>query len=181
MIIELNEKRPVIGEDVYIAPTAVIIGDVTIENGANIWFGAVIRGDTGKISIGSHASIQDNAVIHVNSQADTVVEAGVIIGHGAVLEGCHIEERALIGMNSTVLSKAHIGKGAIVAAGSVIKEKQKIPAYHLAAGVPGKVIKPLSATQKARLSHVSEAYVKLSELYASKAKIVPEVLKNIPE
>lgn len=175
MLIELDGKRPVIGQDVYIAPTAVIIGDVTIKDGANIWFGVVIRGDTGKISIGSRANIQDNTVIHVNSKTDTIVEAGVTIGHGAVIEGCHIEEGALIGMNATVLSGAQIGKGTFVAAGTVIKEKQKIPAYHLVAGVPGRVIKPISAALKARLAHVSDAYVTLSQSYASKAKIVPEV------
>ena len=178
MLIELSGKRPIIGKDVYIAPTAVIIGDVTIDDGANIWFGVVIRGDTGKIFIGSHASIQDNTVIHVNADADTIVEAGVTIGHGAVIEGCYIEEGALVGMNATVLSGARIGRGAFVAAGSVIKEKQKIPAHHLAAGVPAKMIKPISEDLKGRLAQVSETYVKLGKSYVNNSRIVPEVIQK---
>lgn len=175
MLIELNGKKPIIGQNVYIAPTAVVIGDVTIEDGANVWFGVVIRGDTGKISIGSRTSIQDNTVIHVNSQADTIIGANVTIGHGAVIEGCRLEEGALIGMNATVLSGAQIGKGAFVAAGSVIKENQEIPAHHLAAGVPGKVIKPISASLNSRLAQVPTTYVELSQLYASKARIIDDI------
>ena len=172
MIIELNGISPTIGQNVYIAPTAVIVGDVTIEDGANIWFGVVIRGDTGKIAIGAHASIQDNTVIHVNSEHDTIVEPGTTIGHGAVVEGCHIEKGVLVGMHATILSGARIGAGAFIAAGSLIKENQIIPAHHLAAGVPGRVVKPLSTALSNRLTHVSEAYLKLSRLYDSSAKIV---------
>lgn len=173
MLIEFNGKRPNISKDVYIAPTAVIIGDVTIKEKANIWFGAVIRGDTGKISIGSHTNIQDNTVIHVNRNADTIIDGFVTIGHGAVIEGCHICEGALIGINATVLSGALIGKEAFVAAGSVIKEKQEIPPNYLAAGVPGKAIKPISEALKARLAHATNEYVELSKLYGDHSRVVP--------
>ena len=99
MLIELDGVRPTIAPDVYIAPTAVIIGDVTIGAGSSIWFGAVIRGDTGPITIGRRVSVQDNAVIHVNRWDPTVLEDDVLIGHAAVLEGCHIGREALIGMS----------------------------------------------------------------------------------
>jgi len=172
MIIELDGKRPVIGQDVYIAPTAVIAGDVTIGEKANIWFGAVIRGDEGRVFIGPRTSVQDNAVIHVNAYADTIVEADVILAHGVVIEGCHIEAGALIGMNATVLSGAQIGQGAFVAAGSVIREGQEIPAHHLAAGVPCKVLKSIPESLKDRLTDAPKDYLKISRLYASGAKIV---------
>jgi carbonic anhydrase/acetyltransferase-like protein (isoleucine patch superfamily) len=110
MIIDLNGKRPVIGRGVYVAPTAVIAGDVTIGEKANIWFGAVIRADEGRISIGPRTSVQDNVVIHVNANFDTIVEADVTIGHGVVMEGCHIEAGALIGMNATRFDSAFTKK-----------------------------------------------------------------------
>lgn len=178
MIIKLNGKRPVIGQDVYIAPNAVIAGDVTIGDNANIWFGAVIRGDEGKVSIGPRTSVQDNAVIHVNAGSDTIVEADVTLGHGVIMEGCLVEMGALIGMNATVLSGAQIGQGACVAAGSVIQEKQKIPARHLAGGVPCRVLGPVSESLKARIANAPKAYMEFSRLYASEAEIVS--LKSTP-
>ncbi|NJN84286.1 MAG: gamma carbonic anhydrase family protein, partial [Caldilineaceae bacterium] len=112
MIIEHMGKQPQIAEGVYLAPTATVIGDVIIEAGANIWFGAVLRGDSGRIVIGPRTSVQDNVVVHVNGHHDTIVEGDVIIGHGVVLEGCRIGQGALLGMNATVLSGAEVGAGA---------------------------------------------------------------------
>ena len=122
MIIELNGKRPTIAASAYIAPTAVIIGDVTIGEDASVWFGAVIRGDEGKIVIGARTSVQDNVVIHVNSRRDTIVEEDVTIGHGVVMEVCTRGAGSLIGMNATVLSESVIGKGVLVAAGAVVRQ-----------------------------------------------------------
>ena len=110
MLIELNGVRPKVAEGVYIAPTAVLIGDVTIGAGSSVWFGAVLRGDSGRIVIGERVSVQDNVVIHVNEHEDTIVEDDVLIGHAAVLEGCRIGREALIGMHATVLSGARVGE-----------------------------------------------------------------------
>ncbi|MCA9924070.1 MAG: gamma carbonic anhydrase family protein [Anaerolineales bacterium] len=172
MIIELNGKRPTIAASAYIAPTAVIIGDVTIGEDASVWFGAVIRGDEGKIVIGARTSVQDNVVIHVNSRRDTIVEEDVTIGHGVVMEGCTIGAGSLIGMNATVLSESVIGKGVLVAAGAVVREGADIPAHHLVAGVPGRVLRPLSETHQKRLAHAPESYVKYGRLYKKAAQIV---------
>jgi acetyltransferase-like isoleucine patch superfamily enzyme len=101
MIIELAGVRPTIAEDVYIAPTAVVIGNVTILPGANIWFGAVLRGDSGRIVVGRRVSVQDNVVVHVNERADTIIGDDVLLGHGAILEGCRIGAGALVGMGAT--------------------------------------------------------------------------------
>src|SRR6188508_2578412 len=103
MIIEYQGKRPKIGKRVFIAPTAVIIGDVEIGDGASIWFGAVLRGDEGQILIGAESNVQDNAVLHTTPNFPTVLATRVTVGHGALLEGCTVDEGAVIGMGAVVL------------------------------------------------------------------------------
>lgn len=172
MIIEFKGKRPQIHKTAYIAPTAVIIGDVVIEAEASVWFGAVIRGDHGRIVIGARTSVQDNAVIHVNGRHDTVVESDVTLGHGVVIEGCHLHAGALVGMNATVLSGAVVGAGALVAAGAVVGENQRIPAGMLAAGVPARAKGQLSEATKQRLVEAPQAYVQYGRSYRTEAKII---------
>lgn len=159
LIIEYQGKRPTIADDVYIAPNATILGNVTIGPGASVWFGAVIRGDEGHIRIGPGANVQDNVVIHVNGRHDTLIGANVTIGHGVVLEGCIIGDGALLGMNATVLSQAIIGDGVLIAAGAVVKEFDEIPAHHLAAGVPARVRCPLSPEMRARVARGAQHYI----------------------
>ncbi len=158
MILEFEGKRPRIAADVYIAPTAVIIGDVEIGAGSSVWFGAVVRGDTGAIRIGERVSVQDNAVIHVNDRHDTVIGDEVTIGHGAVLEGCRVQRGVLVGMSATILDGAVIGEGAAVAAGTVVREGAEIPAGVLVAGVPAVVKGTLSEEVQARLAEAPEDY-----------------------
>jgi carbonic anhydrase/acetyltransferase-like protein (isoleucine patch superfamily) len=172
MIIELNGMRPAIAGDVYIAPTAVVIGNVNIGAGASIWFGAVLRGDAGPITIGARVSVQDNVVIHVNDREATIVEDDVLIGHGAVLEGCHIGKGALIGMHATVLSGARVGERALVAAGSLVREQSQIPAEVLAAGVPAEVKGALPPRVQARMAQGPLHYQEMARLYAGEAKII---------
>ena len=172
MIIELAGVRPTIAEDVYIAPTAVVIGNVTILSGANIWFGAVLRGDSGRIVIGRRASVQDNVVVHVNERADTIVGDDVLIGHGAILEGCRIGAGALVGMGATVLSGAHIGERALIAAGSLVREDSEIPAEMLAAGVPATVRGALSPDLVARLARGPHHYQEMARLYMQGARVI---------
>lgn len=164
-VIEYHGKKPKIAADAYIAPTAVVIGDVIIKEGANIWFGAVVRGDVGQIEIGPRASIQDNSVVHVNRRHNTVVKADVVVGHAVVIEGCVIEEGALIGMNATVLSGSQVGAGAIIGAGSVVRENQIIPPATLAAGVPAKVKGPVSDTAREHAAQASKSYQQVSKRY----------------
>ncbi len=172
MIIELDGIRPAIDESAYIAPTAVIAGDVTIGPEASVWFGVVIRGDDGKVVVGARSSIQDNAVLHVNSSDDTVVESDVTIAHGVVMEGCRIGRGSLVGMNSTILSGAQIGENVLVAAGSILLENQKIPANHMAAGAPIKIVKPLSDKLIQLLKSAPKEYVNFGRLYAETAKLL---------
>ena len=146
LLIEYHGKRPRVAEDVFLAPTAVLVGDVTVEAGASIWFGAVLRGDFGPIVVGAGANIQDNAVIHVGVDWPTTIGANVTVGHCAVLEGCTIGDGAIIGMNATVLPRAVIGSEAVVAAGSVVAEGMQVPARTLAAGAPARIKKELAGS-----------------------------------
>lgn len=146
MLIEYKGRKPHIAENVFIAPTAVLIGDVRVEAGASIWFGAVIRADHGTIVIGAGSSIQDNATLHVPEESLTLVGENVTVGHGAVLEGCRIGARSVVGMNAVVLPRAEVGEEVMVAAGSVVMEGDRIPARTLVAGAPAKVKKELSGS-----------------------------------
>jgi carbonic anhydrase/acetyltransferase-like protein (isoleucine patch superfamily) len=145
-ILELDGVAPTIGADVWLAPTAVLVGDVRVGDRANIWFGAVLRGDSSHIEIGAGCSIQDNAVIHCADDLPTVIGADVVVGHGAMLEGCVVEEHALIGMGAIVLQRARVGASAMVAAGAVIGEGGAVGARMLAAGVPAREKKELSGS-----------------------------------
>src|SRR3954449_9618272 len=134
VIVELGGIRPTIGEAVWIAPTAVLVGDVRVGDRASIWFGAVLRGDSSSITIGAGASVQDNAVIHCAEDLPTVVGEDVIVGHGAMLEGCVIEDGAVVGMGAIVLQRARLGAGSMLAAGAVLSERRAGAEGMLAAG-----------------------------------------------
>ncbi|MEZ4590680.1 MAG: gamma carbonic anhydrase family protein [Chloroflexota bacterium] len=172
MIFEFKGKRPQIHPTAYIAPNATIIGDVVIEAEASVWFGAVIRGDHGRIQIGPRTSVQDNVVVHVNGRHNTLIEADVTLGHGVVVEGCHLHAGVLVGMNATVLSGAVVEAGSLIAAGAVVGENQHIPAGVLAAGVPARVKGELSGATKQRLVEAPKAYVAYGRSYQTDAKLI---------
>jgi carbonic anhydrase/acetyltransferase-like protein (isoleucine patch superfamily) len=143
---ELGGKRPSVHPDAYIAPTAVLIGDVDIGAGASVWFGAVLRGDEAQIKVGAGANIQDNAVIHCAHNLPTLIEENASVGHSAQLEGCVVEQGAVVGMGATMLQRSRLGKGSLLAAGAVLAEGSEVPAGHMAAGVPATVKKPLDGS-----------------------------------
>jgi carbonic anhydrase/acetyltransferase-like protein (isoleucine patch superfamily) len=164
-ILTFNGKTPRIGKGAFVAPTAALIGDVEVGDGASIWFGAVLRGDEAQIRIGAHTSVQDNVVIHVYKGHDTVIEDRVTIGHGAILEACHVGAGALIGMNAVILNRSKVGANAVVAAGSVVLEDQEVPPATLVAGAPAKVKKQLEGSAKTWSEVSSNAYVRLTKEY----------------
>src|ERR687886_953801 len=144
--LSFDGKEPQVAPDAFVAPTAVLIGDVVVGEGASVWFGAVLRGDFNRIVVGSGTSVQDNSVIHTNEDLPTVIGSNVTVGHLSLLEGCEVEDGALIGMGSVVLNRARVGRRAMLAAGSVVGEDQEIPSEVLAAGVPAKVKKSLGGS-----------------------------------
>src|SRR5665213_3459635 len=146
MEFELGGKRPKVHPDAYIAPTAVLIGDVVVEAGASVWFGAVLRGDEAQIKVGQGANVQDNAVIHCAENLPTILEPNASVGHSAQLEGCIVEQGAVVGMGATMLQRSRLGAGSMLAAGAVLAEGSEVPAGHMAAGVPATVRKPLDGS-----------------------------------
>jgi carbonic anhydrase/acetyltransferase-like protein (isoleucine patch superfamily) len=166
MIIEYKGKKPTISPSAFIAPTAVIIGDVTIGDEASIWWGAVIRSDQNQnpIVVGARTSVQDNCVLH-SGEAPTIIEEDCTIGHGAIMEGPLIKRGAIIGMNVTLLENVEIGEEALIAAGSVVVPHTKIPPRVLAAGAPAKVKKELAGEALHWIKMGSSTYVNLCRSY----------------
>jgi len=153
-------KKPQIHESVFIAPTAVIIGDVTIGEGSNIWFGAVLRGDWGTIIIGTNTSIQENVTIHNEVGSTVTIGNDCIIGHHAMIHGpCTIEDGCVIGIGSNALHRSKLGKGSQLGAGAVLVNKE-IPPRSLAVGVPAIVKKQLKETGKLVGAKTSREYAK---------------------
>jgi len=150
------------GQNVFIAPGARLIGDVTLKDGANIWYNAVLRADVASITIGVNTNIQDNATVHVDYDTCCVLGDRVTVGHGAVLHACNIGDDCLIGMNAVVLSGAKIGKNCIVAAGSVVPEKMEIPDNSMVAGVPAKIKKTVDEAAMEAIRFNNGEYLKLA-------------------
>lgn len=144
MIFSLGGIEPVISKSCYIAPTAVVIGDVHLGDQASVWFNTVIRGDTDSLHIGSSTNIQDNSVLHTDKGIRFVIGEGVSIGHSCTVHGCVIGDNTLIGMGSTILNKASIGSNCIIGANSLVTQGTVIPDNSLALGSPCKVLRPLS-------------------------------------
>ncbi len=169
MIIEYRGKRPKVDPSAFVAPSAVLIGDVEVGPESSIWFGAVLRGDNGPIRIGARTSIQDNAVVHVSEDGGTYVADDVTVGHCAVMEDCRIDRHALIGSNATLLNGCSVGEGALVGAGSVVAARAAIPARVVAAGAPATVKKALEGEAASWIETASDEYVKLSRLYLAQS------------
>jgi carbonic anhydrase/acetyltransferase-like protein (isoleucine patch superfamily) len=167
MIINYKDLTPKIGENSWIAPSADIIGDVTIGKDCSIWFGTVIRGDVHKIVIGDRVSVQDLSMVHVThykkeDQSDghpTIIGDDVTIGHRVMLHGCEIKNACLIGMSATILDGAVIGEESIVGAGSLVTKNKIFPSRSLIMGSPAKVVRELTNDE-------------INELYASAARYI---------
>ncbi|WOF16419.1 gamma carbonic anhydrase family protein [Methanoplanus sp. FWC-SCC4] len=150
----------------FIADNAKILGDVTLKKDTGIWFGAVLRADKDSIIIGEGSNVQDNCVVHVSSNNPVNIGKNVTIGHGAIIHGCTIKDRVLVGMGAIILNGAVIGEDTIIGAGAVITENKTIPPGSLVMGVPGKVIKEVNEEQKAHIIKNAESYVSLAKEYA---------------
>lgn len=154
-----------IAENVFVAEGAKIIGDVTIEEGASVWFNAVIRGDEYPITIGKNTNVQDNAVLHVGGGYSCSLGDNVSIGHGAIVHGCEVGEGTLVGMGATILNGARIGKYCIIGAGALVTEGKEIPDYSVVMGVPGKIVRQMTeADIEGRHKNV-EVYVNSAKKY----------------
>ncbi len=148
---------------IYVAPSAVLVGDVTVSEGASVWHGAVLRGDFDEVQVGRDSNVQDNAVLHVDRGMPCVIGDRVTVGHGAVVHGCTIGVECLIGMNATINSGAAIGRGSLVAAGAVVKESAEFPEGSVIGGVPAKVIRKVDEILGKRIELSWKIYHELAK------------------
>lgn len=158
MIYDLDGLVPEIEEDTWVAPDANVIGQVVLEAGSSVWFGATLRGDNEPIRIGAGSNVQENCVFHTDPGCPLTVGANCTIGHKAILHGCTVGDGSLIGMGATVLNGAKIGKGCLIGAGALVTENKEIPDFSLVMGAPGKVIRVLDEAARARLLDSAERY-----------------------
>ena len=166
MLLEYKGKLPKLGDRVYVAPGAYIIGDVEIGDHSSVWFNCVVRGDVHYIRIGTHTNIQDGSICHVmKDEFPLILRDYVTVGHGVMLHGCTIESHCLIGMRATILNNAKIGDHSIVGAGAVVTEGMVVPPRSLVLGMPAKVKRPLSDEEVAGIDEYARRYYEYKETY----------------
>jgi carbonic anhydrase/acetyltransferase-like protein (isoleucine patch superfamily) len=161
-------EEPLYGPDVFVAPTAVVVGDVQLDEGVSLWYGAVLRGDINSIHVGKFSNLQDGVIGHLSDDHPLVVGQFVTVGHGAVIHACEIGDECLIGMNSTILDGARIGKQSIVAANSLVPAGMDIPEGSLVAGAPAKVKRELSTEERRKLKGWAEKYLVVAKAHREK-------------
>jgi len=158
MIYALDGLAPTIHPDAWVAPDATLIGRVVLEEGASVWFGAVLRGDNEEVRVGAGSNVQDNSVLHTDLGYPLTIGANCTIGHRVMLHGCTVGDGSLIGMGATLLNGARIGRGCLIGAGALITEGKDIPDFSLVMGAPGRVVRALDDAAQARLIASAEGY-----------------------
>lgn len=165
IILPFKGTWPEIASSAFVAPGAVVIGNVTIGEESSIWFNTTVRGDIAPIAIGTRTSVQDGTVVHVNEDAPVVIGDDVTIGHGALIHGTAIGDGVLVGMGAIVLSYSSVGAGAVIAAGALIAERVLVTAGAVMVGVPAKQRSELDAVQRDRMAEIPPRYVAVSRFY----------------
>lgn len=172
MIFALGTDAPLIGRDVFVAHDANVIGKVTLEDGANIWFCATLRGDNERITVGAGSNLQENVVCHTDPGCPLTIGRDCTIGHKALLHGCIIGDGTLIGMGAMVMNRAIIGKGCLIGAGALIPEGKVIPDGSLVMGMPGKIIRDLDAEAQAGLIDSARRYREKAARFAREMRAI---------
>ena len=152
-------KQPVLGKDVYLAKTAVVLGDVTLGDHSSVWYNAVLRGDINRIVVGHHTNMQDNAVLHLADDYPCLVGNWVTIGHSAIVHACKVGDECLVGMGAVILDGAEIGEQSLIGAKALVKQGMKIPPGSLVLGAPAKIVRALTAEERANLKWWAQKYV----------------------
>lgn len=175
-IFPYNGVWPKIADDVFIAPGAMIIGDVTLAAGVSVWFNAVLRADSAPIVVGRNTNIQDNCTLHVDPDAPLTIGEECTIGHNAIVHGAHLGDRILVGMNATILSHSSIGSLTVIGANSLVAERKEIPASKLVLGSPVRVLRSLSEEDHAGLAASAAHYAHLAQEYRAQlaASVLPD-------
>ena len=158
--------RPRLGEGVFLAPSAVVAGDVEVGSDVSFWFHSVARGDVNTIRIGDRSNIQDNVVLHVTHETHPLtIGKEVVVGHGAILHGCTIQNGALVGIGARVLDGALVEEGAQVGAGAIVLPGQTVPAGQLVVGTPARVVRPLTEDEQNEIREISRRYLAVKKSY----------------
>jgi carbonic anhydrase/acetyltransferase-like protein (isoleucine patch superfamily) len=158
-------QEPTLGEGVFVADGAVVLGDVTIGHHSSIWFHAVLRGDINRIAVGHHTNIQDNAVLHVADNFPCVIGDLCTVGHGAIVHACEIGNEVLIGMGATVLDGAVIGDQSLIGANCLVRQGMRVPPGSLVMGVPGRIVRELTPSERRSLKSNAEKYAQATQYY----------------
>jgi len=171
LILPFEGKTPLVAESAFIAPTAVVIGDVEIGEESSIWFGCVVRGDVNDIRIGSGTNIQDGTVVHVNSQTQgTTIGDNVTIGHMALIHACTLEDGCFIGMNATVMDYAVVEAGAVVGAGAVVTPGKRVKQGEVWGGIPARRLKDVGEAELKMIAYTAPHYVELARKHQGGSK-----------
>ena len=172
VIYELEDRKPVLEGDNFVAPNAAVIGSVLMRKGASVWWGCTLRGDNELITLGENVNVQDGSVIHTDLGLPCTLERNVSVGHMVMLHGCTIGENSLIGIGAIVLNRAVIGKNCLIGAGALVPEGKHIPDGSLVLGMPGKVVRHLTPEDIANNTWIAEHYVERSAAYRKGLKPV---------
>jgi carbonic anhydrase/acetyltransferase-like protein (isoleucine patch superfamily) len=151
--------------NIFLAPTAIVTGDVTCGPGVNLWFGCVVRGDVAPVTLGENVNLQDNVVVHCDYDVPNVIEAGVVVGHAAVLHGARVGAHTLVGIGAKLLSGTVIGPECVIAAGAVVPPGMVVPPRSVVMGMPGKVVRPATADEVARTRTINARYLDMARRY----------------
>src|ERR1051326_5535227 len=158
-------RQPSLGPAVYIAPGAVVVGDVRLGECASVWYNAVLRGDINYIEVGHHSNVQDNCVLHLADEYPCLIGNYVTMGHGAIVHACKVGNEVLVGMGAIILDGAVIGDQCIIGAGALVTQGQEIPAGSMVLGSPATIVRALSAAERARLKGFADKYAQGSADY----------------
>ena len=169
-LLALPSGRPTIADGAWVAPGATVVGAVTVGAGSSVWYGAVLRGDGDRITVGERTNIQDGCVLHADPGVPLTLGDGISVGHRAVLHGCTVGDDTLVGMGAVVLNGARVGPRCLVAAGALVLDGAEIPAQSLVAGAPAKVRRPLTDEEVARLRENATTYERLMSLHKDSAE-----------
>ena len=153
-------------QDYYVARNAVITGDVLLSAGANVWYGSVIRGDLARITLGPRVNLQDGCIVHTDYDEPQDIEEGVVAGHGAILHGRHIGRHTLVGIGARLLTGCDIGEECLIAAGSVVTEGRRIPPRSVVMGIPGRIVREITAEELERTHAICAHYLEMAQRYA---------------
>ena len=169
-------KQPSLGKEVYIARGAVVIGAVTLGDYSSVWCNTVLRADLNRIVVGHHTNIQDNSVLHLADEFNCLLGNYVTVGHGAIVHACEVEDEVLIGMGSTILDGAVIGKQSIVGARALVTRGTKIPPGSLVLGMPARIVRKLTRKERLEIKRIAEKYVGISAHYLKHSRPSPALL-----